>query len=209
MAQVPRPAFSQKLPRWQSLSAKLGTKTHCISLSCFHVRYHQVYVSQSLQGEDPVPRGTGGTALTAIGRAKAQDPRQAAKAVCEKRGKVACPQDPLRFLGFDSTLGFPGEGPQVKGKCNIYFANITSWSDKAVDYLLHKAGSAPQEAEIFCVAEHHLVTNKLKGPRKQIDKAGRFSFITSATPTGLGGSAGGTMVLPRKGMDISKVWGRN
>ena len=73
----------------------------------------------------------------------------------------------------------------------MYFANITSWSDKAIDYLLHKTGSLPHEAEVVCVAEHHLVTSKLKGPRKVIDKAGRFFFITSTTPTGQGGCSGG------------------
>ena len=60
-----------------------------------------------------------------------------------------------------------------------------------------------------CLAEHHLVTSKLKGPRKLMDKAGRLSFITSATPTGQGGSAGGTMVLPRKGLDIAQIWGKD
>ena len=110
---------------------------------------------------------------------------------------------------FDPTLGFPGEGPKLAGHFKVYFANITNWSDKAIQYLLHEKGSAPDLAEVICLAEHHLVTAQLPAPRKLISKAGRFAFITSATPTGLGGSSGGTMVLPRKGMDISKVQGSN
>jgi hypothetical protein len=119
------------------------------------------------------------------------------------------PLDPHWLIGFDHTKGFPGEGPKFSGQLNIYFANVTSWSDKAVEYLLHKKESPPFSADVICVAEHHLVTEKLKGPRKAIHKAGRFSFITSATLTGQGGSAGGTMVLPRTGMDITKVRGRD
>jgi exonuclease III len=117
--------------------------------------------------------------------------------------------DPHWLKGFDHTKGFPGEGPSGSAQLNIYFANITSWSDKAVEYLLQKKDSPPSTADIICVAEHHLVTEKLKAPRKAIAKAGRFSFITSATPTGQGGCAGGTMVLPRSELDVTKVRGRD
>jgi hypothetical protein len=121
-----------------------------------------------------------------------------------RRKRKACFVHIRKSQGFDSTLGFPGEGP--KEEYLLYFANITSWSDKAVDYLLHTKDSPPALSEIICLAEHHLVQDKLKSPRRKIDKAGRYSFVTAATSTGLGGSSGGTMVLPRNGLHISKVW---
>jgi hypothetical protein len=114
-------------------------------------------------------------------------------------------EDHLWSSNFDSTKGFPGEGPSPN-RLKLYFANITSWSVKAVEYLLDTKDSPPAEASMICLAEHHLTRKELKGPRRKIDKAGRTSFVTAAVDTGLGGSAGGTMILPQKGLYISKIW---
>jgi hypothetical protein len=73
---------------------------------------------------------------------------------------------------------------------------------------LHKKDHPPVKSTIICVAEHHLVLSKLKAPRKKIGKAVRSSFVTAATSIGQGGSSGGTMVLPKKGLHIFKVWSK-
>jgi hypothetical protein len=128
---------------------------------------------------------------------KEPSPGARARSACVEQTKIIWSLHPTAPTPFDSSLRFPGEGPP-HGKCNIYFANITSWSDKAIDDLLHKRGSPPHEAEVVCVAEHHLMVSKLKGPRKLIGKAGRFPFITSATPPVQGGSSGGRWSSPAK-----------
>jgi hypothetical protein len=70
---------------------------------------------------------------------------------CQGRRRQG-PQHKLE--GFDHIIGFPGEGHQ--GDFRNQFANVTSWSAKAVHYLLSHKDSAPSKAEVVCVVEHHL-----------------------------------------------------
>ena len=93
------------------------------------------------------------------------------------------------MVEFDSSLGFPGEGPGKRatvGDWKLVFANVTAWQSLVVE--LGRVDGLLGSADIVCVQEHHLVGDDQIG--KAQDKAKELGWIfegTSAVKTIGGG----------------------
>ena len=89
------------------------------------------------------------------------------------------------------------------------FANITTWGQKAWTYLSeqenetgpasrHKhSSSSNEQTHMMMFVEHHLKGKELNSTRTHLKKRGWRSEVCPATPTGNGGTHGGTMALIR------------
>ena len=67
-------------------------------------------------------------------------------------------QNSLKVVEFDSSLGFPGEGPgkrKCTGDWKLVFANVTAWQSLAVE--LGRDNGLFGTADVICVQEHRLV----------------------------------------------------
>ena len=121
-------------------------------------------------------------------------------------------QNSTTVVRFDSTLGFPGEGPsksQSVGDWKLVFANVTAWQSLVAE--LGRDNGLFKAADVICVQEHHLVGDDQIG--KAQDKAKELGWVfegTSAIKTigevsGKVGSRAGVGILWRPTIAISQV----
>ena len=100
------------------------------------------------------------------------------------------------LLGFDSTLGFPGEGPARRHRpWRILSMNCTVWSSGAI------ALQQQAKADVALIQEHHL-SNNLANEEAWSRKAGWKMKLSPARCTGEGGTEGGVGIatLPHFGL---------
>lgn len=83
---------------------------------------------------------------------------------------------------FDSTLGFPGEGPRSKpSRClrdwKLVYVNVTAWAS-LMDELKRDIGLLAA-ADVICIQEHHIVGDDRLGKAQQ--EARRAGWIFEGT----------------------------
>ncbi len=71
-----------------------------------------------------------------------------------------------------------------RGKVTFYYANVTSWSKRAQDYLV-TPGSPLATADVAAIVEHHQQGEKLKAAIKQLKKLGWRVSAEEAIDTGV------------------------
>ena len=72
----------------------------------------------------------------------------------------------------------------------VYFANVTSWSLKAEEYIRkNHTGSS-----VVMIAEHHMNGDRMKRARRRLQRRWKVA-ITPAHSTSKTGTSGGTLVL--------------
>ena len=106
---------------------------------------------------------------------------------------------------FDSTKGFPGEGPEDRKDWKIAFANVTAirslWEE------LQREGSVLQGVDILCIQEHHIASMDAMGEWQDRFHSKGWTFMGSkAEPTvgktGKAGSRAGVGVLFRRHLRV-------
>ncbi len=84
-----------------------------------------------------------------------------------------------------------------RGRVTFYFANVTSWSNKAVDYLVEQ-DSAFAKADVAAIVEHHKRGAGLTGAIKRLHKLGWRVTAAPCVDTG--------MAVHRAGHGHGGVW---
>ncbi len=84
-----------------------------------------------------------------------------------------------------------------KGKVSFYFANVTSWSQKALDYLV-TPGTPFATADVAGIVEHHKRGHSLTTAVKQLHKLGWRVSAQACTDTGV--------AVQRQGQGHGGVW---
>ena len=99
--------------------------------------------------------------------------------------------------GQPARKAFDGRARPRRGRVNFYFANVTSWSPKALDYLT-TAGTPMATADVVAIAEHHKRGSGLVTAIKQLHKLGWRVSAQACTETGV--------AVHREGHGHGGVW---
>jgi hypothetical protein len=84
-----------------------------------------------------------------------------------------------------------------RGKVNLYFANVTSWSHKALDYLVTE-GTPMATADVAAIVEHHKRGEALTAAIKRLHKLGWRVTAQACADTGV--------AVHRAGQGHGGVW---
>ena len=105
---------------------------------------------------------------------------------------------------FDSTKGFPGEGPAAESRpavVPLVTLNVTAWSTWKEVFERES-----KEAQIWMLQEHKIKSvGSIKAAKKAMRAAGWASVFTKAATTAAGGASGGTAILVRDHWDVTEV----
>ena len=91
--------------------------------------------------------------------------------------------------------------PAQTAECRLYFANVTSWSVKAVKFMAAKG----RTFDIGMFVEHHLRGQKLVRERRRLQKEGWSSVAAQAALTEKGGTSGGAVILARSQLETRRL----
>lgn len=106
----------------------------------------------------------------------------------------------LRRKAFDSTLGFPGEGPDKYKDVCIRTANVTSWNTFKRCFDEDDFG----QCDVICLQEHRLPdSQRIEQAKRWIATKGYVGSFTLARKTRKGGVSSGTAILWKPFLHVS------
>jgi hypothetical protein len=123
-------------------------------------------------------------------------------------GRFCSMHTPLHRADWDSTLGFPGEGPRptrLKATMlTVVTASVTSWQSgvRAIPQIAQQAQGTP----LTCVQEHRLrQSHDIAAARKYLRLAGWASVFAPARTGPKGGNSGGTAIIWPCGLPVRRI----
>ena len=116
--------------------------------------------------------------------------QQTEKQVISLYDQVARPAERLREARAQA-----GRRAAARSSLSVYFANVSSWSARAQDYIANRV-----DAGVVVLVETHVRAGMLDGELSRFDQWGFKASGRAAIGTSLLGSSGGVFTAVRKGL---------